>query len=175
MNPRSRLLTVAAILAIGAIVAVVLTQKKTATSPVTAGTTPANANCIKAKPAIAKPSWFPADLPMPAGSNPIEIPAEASGYRRVVFDAKGSLRDFVVFALTNWKQQGWALGRGEAEPGEAEDNFVKSGRYGIFRVQSVMCDQSRSWVLVVLNDPAAKPKSTPSFQRFTSASPSPLQ
>lgn len=116
-------------------------------------TLPSGAGClpVPAK-AVPAPAWFPKDLPLPPGSYVIETPPSTGSTQRIIFAARGSLRDFVTFVLGAWKKTGWILGRGEAEPGEAEDQFAKprEGRYGAFRARSIFCDQSRTWVLIVL-------------------------
>ncbi|MGH2829825.1 MAG: hypothetical protein ACRDJM_05025, partial [Actinomycetota bacterium] len=128
-------------------------------------------NCLQRGRPIKTPSWYPADLPMPPGSYAIQEPKAERGLRRVVFASKGDLRAFVVHALKEWKARGWSLGKGESEPGEAEDNFLKDDRYGVFRARSVFCEQDWTWVLIVLTSRTAP---TPSFNTQTSASPSPL-
>lgn len=176
MDSRRRFAAVAAVLALGAIIAFVVTQNKPSAPSKASNPLPtSSANCLQPKKPIPTPSWFPTDLPLPAGSFATEEPKEQSGLLRVIFTVNGSLRDFVVHALTTWKQQGYVLGRGEAEPGEAEDNFLKNKRYGIFRAQAILCDQNTTWVLVVMNDPSKKAVPTPAFTQHTTASPSPLQ
>ncbi|GAC1416711.1 MAG: hypothetical protein NVSMB57_12010 [Actinomycetota bacterium] len=176
MDSRRNLAVVAALLAVVAVVATVVSQKRPALTPQAVRTSSTQGPCITPKQPVKTPSWYPAELPMPAGSFAMEIPPPQGGLLRVIFAAKGSLRDFVIYALTTWKQQGWTMGRGEAEPGEAEDNFQKNKRYGIFRAQGIFCDQGQTWVLVVLNDPTRTAVPTPSFSRLNpSASVSPLR
>jgi hypothetical protein len=115
---------------------------------------PTGASCLPVGRRIATPSWYPADLPLPAGSYTMELPPATGSTRRIIFVAQGSLRDFVTHALSAWPKQGWQLGRGEAEPGEAEDQFAKpsDGRYGAFRARSIFCDQTKTWLLIVLGE-----------------------
>jgi hypothetical protein len=108
---------------------------------------------------------------MPPGSYPLEELKTERGIRRVVFAAKGDLRDFVIHALREWKNNGWTLGKGESEPGEAEDNFLKGNHYGVFRARSIFCEQDWTWVLLVLADRTAP---TPSFNTQPTATQSPL-
>lgn len=176
MNPRSRIALVASVLAIAVIAAVSVLQNEPqqpkASQPIDKPTL--TENCLKPTKPIALPKWYPSDLPMPNGSFPMEEPSATKGLRRVIFAAKGSLRDFVVHALSVWKQQGWTLGKGESEPGEAEDNFLKGERYGIFRAREIFCDPNMTWVLLVVNNPDDKTAPTPSFNTRPSLSPSPL-
>lgn len=177
---RARFAAVAVVLAIGGVVAFAATRGDEPSARPNAGRpavpTVLTENCYKDKPAIALPSWYPQDLPMPNGSYPIEIPEATSGLRRIIFSAKGTLQQFVVHALGVWPTHDWTLGVGESEPGEAEDNFLKGERYGIFRATSAMCDQSRTWVLIVLNDPSVSNAPTPGFNTANpSVTPSPLK
>lgn len=177
---RARFASVAVVLALGGIVAFAATRGDEPSGRPTAGRpavpTVLTENCYKEKPAIALPSWYPQDLPMPDGSYPFEIPEATSGLRRIIFSAKGTLQQFVTHALGEWPKHDWTLGVGESEPGEAEDNFLKGERYGIFRATAAMCDQSRTWVLIVLNDPSASNAPTPGFNTANpSVTPSPLR
>lgn len=169
MKSGLRLVVVALVLAVAAAAALLLgnpSQDPTASPTPGASTTPTTrGRCLELPRSVATPSWFPDDLPMPPGSYVSEVPAASAGLRRVRFAVKGSIRDFVRHALGEWPKQGWTLGRGESEPGEAEDNFLKSkeNRYGVFRAQSLYCDAGWTWVLIVLNDPKAStaPPPTP--------------
>lgn len=176
MNPRARFTVVAIILAIGGAVGFAASRggddRNPPAPPDTAPTL--SGNCLRTQPEIAQPDWYPDDLPMPDGSYAIDVPESSAGLKRVVFSATGTLSDFVRHALEVWPDHGWSLGVGEAEPGEAEDNFLKGERYGIFRARSIMCDQGRTWVLIVLNDPEVEGVPTPGFNRNPSVSPSPL-
>ena len=58
------------------------------------------------------------------------------------------LTDFVRFALAQYPTAGWRLGRGDAEAGEAEDNFVKDTRGGAWRIRSSYCDVSKSELFI---------------------------
>ena len=168
MASRARLAALAGVLAAALVVALAVggnrSASKGATLPASGKTPVLPAQCLQVPSKIATPSWYPKDLPMPGGSFVSEVPQAQAGLRRVIFTVNGTLRDFVKHALTVWPKQGWRMGRGEAEPGEAEDNFIKTGsnRYGLFRAQSVYCDLNHTWVLMVLSDPsAATPSPTP--------------
>jgi hypothetical protein len=175
MNPRARIALVAALVAAAAVAVIMVTQSDPTTPQSRSTPLPTlTSNCLKVAKPIATPAWYPDDLPLPAGSFALEEPKATSGLRRVIFATKGTLRDFVVHALSVWKREGWTLGRGESEPGEAEDNFLKGERYGIFRAQSIFCDPNMTWVLIVVNDPSVKTAPTPSFNTRPSLSPSPL-
>lgn len=166
MASRTRIAALAGGLAAALVIALAVGGSRSTTKPQTlptSGKTPAlPPQCLEVPPRTTTPSWYPKDLPMPAGSYVSEVPQAQGGLRRAVFTVKGSLRDFVKHALTIWPKHGWQLGRGESEPGEAEDNFIKAreNRYGLFRAQSVYCDVNLTWVLMVLSDPSV-PTPTP--------------
>jgi hypothetical protein len=112
------------------------------------------------------PSWYPKDLPLPKGSYPADVKLPtASGYPRAIFAVHGTLRDFIIFVLTEWRKTGWTLGRGEAEAGEAEDNFFKAGTdvRGAFVARTDYCDAAWTWVYIVMGSSRApRPSASPS-------------
>jgi len=63
-----------------------------------------------------------------------------------------AMTDFVRFALAQYPGAGWKLGRGDAEPGEAEDNFVKGQRGGAWRIRSSYCDTTKSELFITVVD-----------------------
>lgn len=111
------------------------------------------------------PSWYPDNLPLPAGSyaGSISLPGGSSSFPRAVFAVRGSLQDFVIHALEVWPKSGWVLGRGEAEAGEAEDNFYLPGTdtRGAFIARTTFCDPTWTWVYIVIGTGRA-PRPTPS-------------
>jgi hypothetical protein len=110
------------------------------------------------------PSWYPENLPLPEGSYAaaITLPTRSSSYPQAIFAVRGSLKDFVIHALEVWPKSGWKLGRGEAEPGEAEDNFHLPGSNlaGAFIARTTFCDPTWTWVYIVLGTGRA-PRPTP--------------
>ncbi|MCA1834768.1 MAG: hypothetical protein ABR548_09465 [Actinomycetota bacterium] len=163
MNSPKRFLIVAAVLlAIGGIALVASrsgTQKPSpsSTMPLTSATGVPTRNCLPVGKRVKTPSFYPSDLPLPKGSFAVEVPPAQGSTHRVVFNIQGDLRTFVRFVIAEWPKKGWALGRGEAEPGEAEDQFshTATGRFGAFKAQSTLCDTSKTWVLFVLGRRAA--------------------
>jgi hypothetical protein len=115
------------------------------------------------------PEWYPSDLKLPAGSYPADIKLPTtSGYPRAIFAVKGTLRDFVIHALGEWPKAGWVLGRGEAEAGEAEDNFYRPGSpiRGAFIARTDFCDAGWTWVYIVMGQaraprPSGRPMPSP--------------
>lgn len=169
MGSRARFIVVAAVLAAGGVAGVLLAGSNdpngadgdgtfaTGTAP----SVPLPAQCFDLPQEVPRPSWFPADLPLPEGSYPSLIPEQrAPGIREIVFTARGSLDDFVRFVLDRWEEAGWSLGRGEREPGEAESIFFagEAERYGQFRARQVYCDEDYTEVqLIVVLEPQPTP------------------
>jgi hypothetical protein len=54
----------------------------------------------------------------------------------------------VTFAPSDWTAKGWSLGRGEAEPGEAEGGFRKGDFGGAYRIRDVYCDATMTELLL---------------------------
>jgi hypothetical protein len=126
-------------------------------------TTVARTGACKPVPAqAAPPDWYPADLPLPPGSFPAtdtesgpasEADSDAASSsgdetHRGFYVVNGTIDDFVAFTKTDWTAAGYALGRGEAEPGEAEGGFRKGDFGGSFRIRDVYCDASMTELLI---------------------------
>jgi hypothetical protein len=62
------------------------------------------------------------------------------------------ITDFVKFALAQYPAAGYRLGRGDSEPGESEDNFVKGSSGGAWRIRSSFCDMSKSELFLIYID-----------------------
>jgi hypothetical protein len=124
----------------------------------------APAGCLPLPGKTKYPSWYPKDLPLPEGSYPadVKLPA-ARGYPRAIFAVRATLKDFIIFVLGEWRKTGWTLGRGEAEAGEAEDNFFKAGTdvRGAFVARTDYCDAGWVSVYIVMGSSRA-PRPTPS-------------
>jgi len=98
--------------------------------------------CSNATPIVA-PSWLPADLPLPSGAQATSDRSEGSRHE-AIFAIPGTAEDVGRFLVTEWPKRGWALGRGDAEPGEVEDSFRKGSVAGEFKVNTETCPQPRS-------------------------------
>jgi len=107
--------------------------------------------------------WLPADLPLPPGTyatadtespttTSLGTDAEESdaptGARRGFLVVKMTVQDFKQFVATNWPAAGYALGRGDAEAGEAEGGYRKGDFGGVYRVRDVYCDPTMSELLL---------------------------
>lgn len=168
-----RFIAIAAVLALGGMIGFLTTRggDGPANNLGSTAAPTARTGCIARESPGETPSWYPADLTMPPGSYAVREERGERGIRRAVFASKGDLRAFVVHALREWPKRGWTLGKGESEPGEAEDNFLKGNTYGVFRARSIYCEPDWTWVLMVITDRDAP---TPSFNTQQTTSPSPL-
>lgn len=127
------------------------------TSPSLAGGAPGFGQGPYTGPCYARPDagaaigWLPADLPLPEGTYPITQLQDDGRFRRAVLAVPMTYGDFVQFVLARWPDEGWILGRGESEVGEAEDGFVRGDTYGAFRARRVYCDDGWSEILLALS------------------------
>jgi hypothetical protein len=115
-------------------------------SPVAA---PALPSC---RPAASKPyTWpkpVPADLPKLPGATLGETKQTKDGLTIVRFSTRTSLRDGVLFIVRNLPPAGYVLGRGDAEPTEADAPFNKGDLRGVLRgVSREVC--ATEWLLAV--------------------------
>lgn len=103
--------------------------------------------------------WLPSDLPLPDGSFPIVDPESSAAPTESDSDApnathrgfvavRGTVDDFKNFVKTTWTANGWTLGKGDAEPGEAEGGYRKGDFGGAYRVRDVYCDPTMSELLI---------------------------
>lgn len=182
MNQAHRFLLVAIALVLAGGVVAVAQHKNHSSHPAARPTPSAPATlggpCIAAQPRKSMPSFFPKNLPLPPGSYAAEVPPPFAGSQRAVVIAKGTLRDFIVFILSEWPKQGWVLGRGDAEPGEADDSFrdQRAVNYGAFKARAIMCDTTTTWVFFVFAHATPAPNlgtSSPSSKPLVSGSASP--
>jgi hypothetical protein len=100
-------------------------------------------------PRIATPAWFPKDLPLPRNSYTTQALPVSFGYQRAVLVVPGTAEQFGQFVLREWPRAGWVLGRGDAEPGEVEDQFLKPPAIGAFRVRTEFCTPGYSLMLLI--------------------------
>jgi hypothetical protein len=98
---------------------------------------------------LPDPSWVPKDLPLPDGIYQSQRLPEEAGYHRGLFVIPVSTVQFARFVLSAWPKAGWQLGRGDAEPGEVEDQFLKSPAFGAFKAQDMACSPAHSIMLLI--------------------------
>jgi hypothetical protein len=102
-------------------------------------------------------AWLPLALPLPPNAIVLDDQPATGGYHRGTLAVPLAMRDLITFVLTEWPKQGWRLGRGDAENGEAEDTFVNGPDGGGFRARSVYCKSTWTEVFLVLKVPGATP------------------
>lgn len=109
--------------------------------------------------------WWPDSLPLPKGTYAVrEVPppgGDRTTFHRGFWVVDGTVEDFVDFALRQWPKQGWVLGVGEQEPGEAEDTFLKGEFSGSFRVRAKYCDETKSELFLVYGSSAPNAPTVP--------------
>jgi hypothetical protein len=127
----------------------------------------------KLPPRLSPPKWLPADLPLPAGTYRYQRLSNVAGYHRALFITPASTVDLARFILDEWPANGWTLGRGDAEPGEIEDQFYKDTAAGAFKAADMNCRHPHSRLLLVFNPTAIAPSPSPSPSPTDSPSPSP--
>lgn len=114
------------------------------------------AGCVESlPPAIDEPQFRPASLSLPDGSVAIRTsPDPAPGLHVIVYRVPLDLDAFVQHVLDRWPNDGWVLGRGERESGEAESVFYSPDkrRYGQFRARSIYCDLDQTEVLLTIGE-----------------------
>lgn len=122
------------------------------------------AGCIEELPSsIDDPQFRPDSLRLPDGSEAIRTsPDPAPGLHIVVYRVPVGLDAFVDHVLDAWPRDGWVLGRGEREAGEAESVFylADKSRYGQFRARSVFCDLEQTEVTLTLGEDVADARNT---------------
>lgn len=136
---------------------------------------PSPLNCPRAGPAAVQwPAGIPANFPKPPGGRILSVRDAADGVRIVRLSTEVSLRDGVLFVLRELPRAGYALGRGDAESGEADAPFRGGDVRGVIRL-SVIDSACRTYWLVAVVRPGATPGTTPLLPRpRVSSSPLPF-
>jgi len=117
------------------------------------------------------PAGIPTELPTLPGATIESTKKTADGLQIVQFSTATSLRDGVIFIVRKVPPAGFTLGRGDAEPTEADAPFTRGELQGTFRGAATgVC--STKWILAVL--PRRITPGTPLLPAHTGPSPSPL-
>lgn len=153
-------------------------------SPAAAGAAPsptASPLAVRAlpscRPTPTKPyTWptpVPADLPKLPGATLGETKQTKDGLTIVRFSTSTSLREGVLFIVRNLPPAGYVLGRGDAEPSEADAPFNKGDVRGVLRgVSRQVC--ATEWLLAVTRGRPGGGTGNPMLPTHTGPSPSPL-
>jgi hypothetical protein len=128
-------------------------------------------------PAHTKPySWpkqIPQDLPKLPGATIQSSKKTSDGLFIVQFSTATSLRDGVIFIVRNLPPAGYDLGRGDAEPTEADAPFTKGTQLrGVLRGAATALCQTQ-WILAITTQQFGG-TGTPLLPSHTGPSPSPL-
>jgi hypothetical protein len=100
-----------------------------------AGTQPTAAACptvTKAK--FTWPVEVPADLPQPPAATLGETSKTKDGMTIVKFSTASSLQQSVLFVVKEVQKAGFTIGRGDAEPAEADAPFGRGDLRGIYKM-----------------------------------------
>jgi hypothetical protein len=126
---------------------------------------PTASSCPSAGPtALQWPPEVPADLPKPPGAV-LKGVLRNRGVTSVRFSTPTSLREGLVFVLRTVPKAGFTMGRGDAEPAEADVPFGRNGLAGIYKLL-VLGRCSTDWLVAVTRltggSPIVSPRPGPS-------------
>jgi len=129
--------------------------------------------CAPAGPATYTwPAPVPADLPRLPAATLGATKKTPEGLTIVRFSTKSSLREAVLFIVRTLPKAGYTLGRGDAEPTEADAPFSKGDLRGVLRgAARTQCETD--WILAVTRVQSGGGGS-PLLPAHTGSSPSPL-
>jgi hypothetical protein len=113
----------------------------------TAVQTTADPGCPAATGTFAWPADVPKELPKPGGAA-YKLTARKGGLTSVRFSSPTSLRESLLLVLRELPKGGFTLGRGDAEPAEADVPFGRGDLIGIYKM-IVLGPCSTDWLLAV--------------------------
>jgi hypothetical protein len=98
---------------------------------------PTASACPKgAKAQFTWPKEVPKDLPQPPTATLSGVTHTQDGLTIVRFTTQTSLQDSVLFIVREVQKAGFTLGRGDAEPAEADAPFGRGDLRGVYKVLS---------------------------------------
>ena len=129
---------------------------------------------VPQKARFAWPKEVPADLPQPPGATVGETSRTKDGLTIVRFTTASSLQQGVLFVIQNVQKAGFTLGRGDAEPTEADAPFGRGDLRGIYKMLGR--DQCvTDWLVAVTRTrPGGASPILPTASRGPSSSPLPF-
>lgn len=83
---------------------------------------------------FAWPKEVPKDLPQPPGAALEKVTRTEDGLTIVRFRTQTSLQDSVLFVVREVQKAGFTLGRGDAEPSEADAPFGRGDLRGVYKM-----------------------------------------
>jgi hypothetical protein len=124
----------------------------------TATVTPSATRAACPRPATRPfrwPSPVPSDLPQPPGAV-LQGRDTDNGITLVRFSTPTSLRQGVLFVIGEVQKAGFTLGRGDAEPAEADAPFGRGDLRGIYKLRATAPCRT-DWLVAVAQAKAAQP------------------
>lgn len=103
---------------------------------------------VVSKARFAWPPEVPSDLPQPPAATVGATTRTPDGLTIVRFTTATSLQQSVLFVVKELNKAGFTLGRGDAEPSEADAPFGKGDVRGIMKML-VRSDCSTDWLVAV--------------------------
>ena len=98
---------------------------------------------------VVWPQDFPQNLPKPPDATAaIPVKSDLKGLRIVRFSTRTSLRSGVLFIIKTVPKAGFSLGRGDAEPSEADAPWVYGNLRGTYRM-AARTDCFTLWLVAV--------------------------
>lgn len=95
------------------------------------------------------PADFPQNLPKPPGATAaVPVPSQLSGLSIVRFSTPTSIREGVLFVVKAVPRAGFTLGRGDAEPFEADAPWQYGNLRGTYRM-SARAECQTLWLVAV--------------------------
>jgi len=100
------------------------------------------------KPAFAWPHEVPTDLPQPPAATFENTTRTPEGLTIVRFSTAHSLQESVLFVVREVQKAGFTLGRGDAEPAEADAPFGRGNLRGVYKMLA-HADCRTDWLVAV--------------------------
>ena len=106
--------------------------------------------CAKVPTALSRPRALPARFPLPAGAAIGAYGSLRAGELVLTGAIPGDLGSAATFLRTKLAAQGYRVGSGDAEPGEAEAPFARRGLRGKWKLNEIVACPAVKLTLVVL-------------------------
>ena len=145
-------------------------------SPVLTQAPPASPTpcAVPTKARFAWPKEVPSDLPQPPAATFTQTSRTKDGLTIVRFTTQSSLQQGVLFVIQNVQKAGFTLGRGDAEPTEADAPFGRGDLRGIYKMLSRDTCVTDWLVAVTRTRPGGASPLLPTASRGPSSSPLPF-
>ncbi|HUR15541.1 MAG TPA: hypothetical protein VM097_13780 [Mycobacteriales bacterium] len=126
------------------------------------------------KPAFTWPKEVPKDLPQPPDATFDKTTRTPEGLTIVRFSTAHSLQESVLFVVREIQKAGFTLGRGDAEPAEADAPFGRGNLRGVYKMLA-HSDCLTDWlVAVTMTQPTGTSPLLPTASRGPSSQPLPF-